>query len=101
MSVPNPGNHSPGEADLGADRPTSYMSEGSILNQDGNLLGAHTGPAPSIMSRDSTYSSLAAPSITGARSSWGSSKALATSEGPIAGAEVSLIPSSFPLDQCG
>jgi hypothetical protein len=90
MTVPNPG-----EADLGADRPTSYMSEGSILHEPG-FLGPRDGPgpAPSIMSRDSTFSSLTRPgSILGAndgpRSSWGSNMALGANEGPIAGAEVS------------
>ncbi|WOO83892.1 putative glucan 1,3-beta-glucosidase D [Vanrija pseudolonga] len=71
------------------ERPSSVVSSGSFTGQpeyrDSNYLGAHgDGPAPSIISRDSTYGSLAAPSIAGSasgiRSSWGSSNALAAHE---------------------
>lgn len=91
-----------GEADLGADRPYSYMSEGEVLPRpdSGVLLGHTGGIAPSIASRDSSSYDFGAPSIMGApsiagttRSSWGSSKALGASPALPAGADVSLPPS--------
>lgn len=60
---------------------------------DTSFLGpGEPGPAPSMFSRDSTYTSLA-PSVRshGARSSWGSSKALGVGEAGMAGSAVSHI----------
>lgn len=80
------------------ERPSSVVSSGSFTGQpeyrDSSYLGPHgDGPAPSIISRDSTYGSLAAPSIAGSasgiRSSWGSSNALAAHEQGPAGFDVS------------
>lgn len=95
----------PVEQDLG-ERPSSptsgsggYHSAEMHEMHDTSLLGpdgAGPGPAPSVFSRDSTFTSLA-PSIKsghGARSSWGSSKALAAGEGGMAGSTVSHPPPS-------
>jgi hypothetical protein len=93
-AVPNPGNAHL-EADLGADRPASYMSEGSIMGRSDPYLGSNDGPGPepSIISRDSTHSSLRGPpSVMGshtARSSWGSIAPLGVADGGAAGADVS------------
>lgn len=88
----------PVEADLG-ERPYSQRSDsGGGYNpaemhemHDTSLLGpSGAGPAPSVISRDSTYTSLA-PSVKshGARSSWGSNNLLAVGEAPVAGTAVS------------
>lgn len=96
-SVPNPGRGAP-EADMGVPRSGSAGSHDSFagnpeIHNDG-YLGTQglQNPAPSIMSRDSTYGSLNSPSINSghqARSSWGSNNMLAAGEGGMAGSDVS------------
>lgn len=96
-SVPNPGRGVP-EADMGIRRPQSAdsFSASPEVPNDG-YLGTQglANPAPSIMSRDSTYGSLNAPSINSgsghqARSSWGSNNMLAAGEAGMAGSDVSV-----------
>lgn len=83
----------PVERDIG-DRGSgseAYHSAEQHEMTDASYLGpSAAGPAPSVLSRDSTYTSLA-PSVRshGARSSWGSNKLLAQGEAPVAGSTVS------------
>lgn len=86
---------------MGVRRPQSALSHESFatspeIPNDG-YLGTQglANPAPSIMSRDSTYGSLNAPSINSghqARSSWGSNNMLAAGEAGMAGSDVSVCP---------
>lgn len=107
--VPNPAANNAAEADIG--ERNSFMSANSSSEpiHDGGLLGGNlAAPAPSIMSRDSTYGSLNTPSISGdgARSSWGSGQLLGASGNAAlpAGADVSLLSPhciSFISRPCG
>ncbi|WWC69986.1 uncharacterized protein I206_103930 [Kwoniella pini CBS 10737] len=109
-AVPNPGVSSPTQADFPSPDPNSnadqaYSALGERNIRDSSLLspgtpdpetanlfsrsGSEYMPAPSIMTRDSTYSSLpGTPPLRGDdRKSWGSGVGLAAAAEGIAGAE--------------
>jgi len=88
-SVPNPDVASPDLNEMSPSNRDSYLSpEGvntPILGRDSMFM-----PAPSMISRDSTYDSLLTPGTPGLRSSWGSNAALG---GGMIGADDSRRPS--------
>ncbi|WWC89117.1 uncharacterized protein L201_004035 [Kwoniella dendrophila CBS 6074] len=92
-AVPNPGTSSPTVGEFPS--PDPNYREGSYLSPDpetSNLFGrpgSEYMPAPSIMTRDSTYSSLpGTPPLRGdERKSWGSNVGLAAAASSVAGAE--------------